>query len=118
MPEVVFVDTSVLLNILDVPRKNSDKEDVLTEFKRLITADCLLIVPIAAVIEVGNHVARLPGDVARDRTTRFVNFLRSALLGQRPWVVSGAAWDISFLQALLEGNGRPDLIGFVSQGIG
>lgn len=59
MAEVVFVDTSVLLNLLDVPGKNGDRDSVTAEFKRMASDDAVLVIPIAAVIEVGNHIAHL-----------------------------------------------------------
>jgi hypothetical protein len=118
MADVVFLDTSVLLNILDVPGKNSDRDDVVSEFRRLVKAGSPMVVPIAAVIEVGNHLAQLPGDVARNRTGRFADFLRQALAGTPPWVVSGTTWDESFLTALVNGNGRPDLVELATQAVG
>lgn len=118
MSDVVFVDTSVLLNLLDVPHKNSDRDAVRNEFKRLVANRCLLIIPIAAVVEVGNHVAQLPGHLARERATQLANFLRRSISGQPPWVVSGARWDTDYLQALVEGNDRLGLVDFATQGIG
>ncbi len=118
MSAVVFVDTGVLLNLLDVPHKNSDREGVVREFKHLVSSGCLLIIPIAAVVEVGNHIAQLPGDLARDRAKRFVDFLRRSIGGQPPWVVSGARWDTDYLRALVEGNHRPGLVDLATQGIG
>lgn len=110
MAEVVFLDTSVLLNVLDVPRKNSDRDQVRAEFARLGVEGATLIIPIAAVVEVGNHLAQLPGHERRDRSRTFATFLRASVDGAAPWVVSGASWDDSFLRALLDGDQtRPSL---------
>lgn len=69
MAEVVFVDSSVLLNLLDVPGKNSDRGGVTAEFKAHAASGVTLIIPMAAVVEVGNHIAQLPGHDRRDRAT-------------------------------------------------
>ncbi len=119
MAEVVFLDTNVLLNVLDVPGKNSDRAEVVTEFRRLRAAGATLIIPIAAVVEVGNHLAQLAGHERQDRSRTFAAFLRASIDGAAPWVVSGASWDESFLRALLDGNGvRPTFEQLCASGVG
>jgi hypothetical protein len=106
MAEVVFVDTSVLLNVLDVPGKNSDRSTVMTDFKALLVGNATLVIPVAAVVEVGNHIAQLPsGSDRRTRASRFCDFLDRSLRGEAPWVVSGVPWDGSFLSRLINGDG-------------
>ena len=105
MAQVVFVDTSVLLNLLNVPRKNSDHKKLTAEFKALVRADALFVIPIAAVVEVGNHIAQLPnGHDRRDRAQQFAVFLQSSVDKRAPWVLSGVSWDPTFVQQLLGGH--------------
>lgn len=120
MAEVVFVDTSVLLNLLDVPGKNSHHQQLAGEFKALATGGVTLIIPIAAVIEVGNHIAQLSdGRERRSRATRFTGFLQASLDGTAPWVVSGASWNETFLRRLLDGHGSlPGLVELSSEKLG
>lgn len=122
MAEVVFVDSSVLLNLLnllDVPGKNSDRGGVTTEFKAHAASGVTLIIPMAAVVEVGNHIAQLPGHDRRDRATRFVGMLRASLDGRAPWLVSGAGWDDDFLTGMLAGKHQlPGLVDLCSNEIG
>lgn len=120
MADVVFVDTSILLNLLDVPGKSSDKDTVVDEFRSLVAAQATLIIPIAAVVEVGNHIAQLAnGRYRKDRAERFQTFLRASLDGQLPWVVSGASWDEPFLEGLLAGEHPvPGLSELAQQGVG
>lgn len=120
MAEVVFVDTSVLLNLLDVPGKNSDHRQLAMEFKKLATDNVTFVIPIAAVIEVGNHIAQLSsGDLRLDRARRFAGYLRSSLAGEAPWVVSGASWNEDFLRRLVDGHGtRPGLEGLCLTQVG
>lgn len=112
MAEVVFLDTSILLNVLDVPGKNGERTHVVPAFQKLVRTGATLVLPVAAVVEVGNHIAQLPGDERRDRAVHFVDFLRMAVDARPPWVVSGASWDAAFLRALVDGSGtaRPDLV--------
>lgn len=117
--EVVFVDTSVLLNVLDVPGKNSDRGTVTLRFKDLVASRATLVIPIAVVVEVRNHLAQLRGHERRDRTQRFIEFLRAAVVSTSPWVVSGASWDGGFLTALLDGDDqRPGLLDLAIAGLG
>ena len=61
MPPIVIVDTSVLLNVLDVPGFNRDRGTVLDRFEELVDDGANLLLPMGAVFETGNHVAHLPG---------------------------------------------------------
>ncbi len=116
---MVFLDTSVLLNVLDVPGKNSHRAQITSEFKRLVSGGATLVIPIAAVIEVGNHLAQLSGHERRDRALRFSEFLQRSLEGRAPWVVSGAGWDAAFLGGLLQGDDmRPGLVDLCTGGVG
>ncbi len=121
MQRVVFLDTSVLLNVLDVPDKNGEKEAILPRFRELAkSGTALMVIPMAAVIEVGNHIAQLEnGAVRRQRMERFADFLRQSLSGRPPWVVSGAIWDAVFLSELVEGHQeRPGMVDLSSGGVG
>ena len=57
MSSIVIVDTSVLLNIIDVPDRNQRKEEVLDRLATLIESSDHLFIPMAAIVEVGNHIA-------------------------------------------------------------
>ena len=59
MSAIVIVDTSVLLNIMDVPDRNQHKEAVLNLLGALIEAGDHLFIPMAAIVEVGNHIAQV-----------------------------------------------------------
>ena len=120
MATVVFVDTSVLLNVLDVPGKNSDRTTVIAEFKALVAASTTLDIPVAAVIEVGNHIAQLPsGADRRSRAAQFSLFLSRSLTGEAPWVVSGIPWDSPFLHRIVGGHEvLPTLVDFCTAQVG
>jgi hypothetical protein len=70
MSAIVIVDTSVLLNILDVPGRNESRAEVLAELGKLIEASNHLFVPMAAIVEVGNHIAQLGNGALRRKGGR------------------------------------------------
>ena len=61
MTEIVFLDSSVLFNILQVPYKCSDRTEVVAEFKKLSANGATFVFPVTAVIETGNVIAQ-PAD--------------------------------------------------------
>ncbi len=105
MRRVVFLDSSVLLNLLEVPRKSSQRKEALSRFKELRKPDAgvLLVIPIAAVVEVGNHLAQLHRDERSKPCEAFGTLLRLAIEGRAPFLLSGAGWDGDFLTTLIEG---------------
>lgn len=83
---VVLVDTSILLNVLDIPGFNQHVTEVRGELPRLIDAGDSLLLPIAAIVETGNHIAHLPdGNQRRKFATIFVEEVGKALSGEAPW---------------------------------
>ena len=105
MRRVVFLDSSVLLNLLAVPRKSSQRKEALQRFAELRKpdADVLLVIPIAAVVEVGNHLAQLHREERSTPCAAFGDLLRAAVAGRVPFLLSGAGWDGDFLTQLIEG---------------
>lgn len=47
---VVFLDSSVLFNLLDVPDKSGDRQSVVAEFQRLTHSGSTFVFPITAPI--------------------------------------------------------------------
>jgi hypothetical protein len=67
MSAIVLLDTSVYLNVLDVPGFNQDRAAVLENFERSIQAGDHFLLPLAAVWETGNHIADLGDGQTRRR---------------------------------------------------
>jgi hypothetical protein len=117
MSEIVLVDTSVLMNVLDVLGFNQRREAVLKEFARLIDAGAHLFLPMAAVFEAGNHVAKLAdGRLRRRMAELFATEIEKAIRGTAPWKPvrfpdqqSIAAWLDEFPDAATRGLGMGDL---------
>ena len=85
MPPVVIVDTSVLLNVLDVPDFNQDRDTVLDRFGKLVDAGANFLLPLGTVLETGNHIADTrDGQRRRRHATLFADQVRKALKGEAP----------------------------------
>lgn len=86
MSSIVLLDTSVFLNVLDVPGFNQDREDILQEFAEKIEDGDHFLLPMATIWETGNHIAHLAtGGLRRDHAERFVQQVVGAFDGEAPY---------------------------------
>jgi len=105
MSAVVFIDTSVYLNILNVPDHNQDRPRILAEFKGM-TTDCLLL-PFATIFETGNHISKLPdGGMRRKFAEAMVNDVYTAEQGYRPYQPIKILLREEFIKWLIEFPGH------------
>lgn len=103
--KVTFIDTSVLCELLEVPGMCSQHEDIRAEFElRADEDEERFVIPIAAVIETGNHIAQSSGD-RRAAAQRFVGLLTAARSSEAPFTVRRLSWDDEFLSELCAGGG-------------
>lgn len=117
MSSVVIVDTSVLLNILDVPGFNQSWLPIINELGEIVENGDHLFIPMAAIVEVGNHIAQLAnGAHRRSAAERFVSEVRKALDNEAPWKPINfpsnsevLGWLDSFTQEAVAGLGVGDL---------
>jgi hypothetical protein len=104
---VVFVDTSVLCNLLGVPNKAQDRKQITAELvERRKSSD--LVLPITAIIETGNHIAQIGdgyGNARRECAQMFARFIEMMIARETPWVLHSVEWDESYLRTLLDGGG-------------
>lgn len=85
MSAIVLLDTSVYLNVLDVPGFNQDREPTLADFRESILANDRFLLPLATVWETGNHIADLAnGQLRRSYAQRLVKDVSSAFKGEVP----------------------------------
>jgi hypothetical protein len=104
MAAVEFVDTSIMVNIIDVPKMNSDRATVTTDLRTKRSEGVRLVLPVTTVIETGNHVAQVgDGGHRRKCADRFVEHLRLLLQRRAPWVLHEVGWNADFLHALITG---------------
>lgn len=87
MSDIVIIDTSVLLNVLDIPAFNQDRAEVFAQFKDLLDSDASFLLPMAAIFQAGDHIADLrDGRERRHYADKFRDSIREALEGNAPWV--------------------------------
>ncbi len=101
--QVNFIDTNVLVEILEVPGMCAHAARYQGEFKERFGSGEKFVLPVATIVETGNHISQANGDryaVAK----RFSDLLRSALSGRDPFVVRELRWDGPFVEQLLAGN--------------
>lgn len=105
---VVFIDTSVLLNVLRVPHQGNhgDQEDDRRKFAALLAERVQLVLPLTTIIETGNAIASTDGE-KHQLVQRFVGFLRATLTGDAPWVAAGFSSTSALLKELLDDAPTP-----------
>jgi len=81
-----FIDTSIMLNLLQVPSRCNKAQEVLNDFKRAIEDGDNLILPLATIVETGNHIAHInDGNIRRKIAEKFAVFIRASLDNEAPW---------------------------------
>lgn len=89
MGAICLIDTSIFLEILNVPKKANQSESIFQELEEKIKAGESLFLPMATILETGNHIAQ-NGDGNQRRTCaeKFVNQVTQALEGKSPGSIS------------------------------
>ena len=86
MSAIVLLDTSVYLNVLDVPGFDQYRQTVIDDFEKGIHQDDHFLLPLATVWETGNHIAHLPnGQHRRSYAQELVNKVLQAFRGEAPY---------------------------------
>tara|TARA_R110001599_G_C11862334_1_gene621916 strand:+ start:18 stop:500 length:483 start_codon:yes stop_codon:yes gene_type:complete len=86
MSSIVLIDTSIYLNVLDVPGWNQDRIDILAEFKDRIENGDTFLLPMATIWETGGHIADLAtGGRRREFAKKFVKQIDQAMKGEAPF---------------------------------
>jgi hypothetical protein len=86
MTSVCLIDTSIFLNFLNVPNCNQERKKVLDDFKTYIDLEFNFLLPMATIIETGNHVAQNgDGTIRRKTALRFVEQVKAAFNEKIPW---------------------------------
>lgn len=105
LPVVDFLDTSVFVEILDVPGRNEHRTDIVVEMDERRRAGVRFVLPTATVIETGNHVFQVKdGAARRSCARRFMELLRLTAAGTAPWVLHERTWNADFLISLCDGG--------------
>lgn len=72
---VRFMDTSIVMNLLEIPKMSSDAEKIRDEFNHAVEERETLILPMSTIIESGNHIAHIAdGTIRREKAMKFQEF--------------------------------------------
>lgn len=98
-----IVDTTIFCEILQVPNKAQQPDATLAQLGDYIERGFILLLPMATIIETGNHIAQ-NGDGRQRRiiANRFVQEVRKAIGGQAPWTVTRPPFDPDDLKRYLD----------------
>lgn len=84
-----LLDTTIFCNMLRVPGRDQDASQVFDELERNLQEGWAFVLPLAVVVETGNHVAQVAdGRVRREVAMRFSKEVRGAVEGSAPWVTT------------------------------
>jgi hypothetical protein len=100
---IALVDTSIFCNILAVPGRAQRRDEVLDKLEVYIESGVTLFLPVATILETGNHIAHISNGAHRYATAkRFVEQVRQALDGTAPWMIPEPLLDPAVLQGYLD----------------
>lgn len=86
MSSIVLLDTSVYLNVLDVPVWNQNREEILDEFECRVNDGDYFLLPMATIWETGNHISDLADGRQRRRYAEILrDDVQRAINGQTPY---------------------------------
>jgi len=114
---ICLIDTSVFCNVVDVPGRNQQKAEVIARLKELVGQRTVLLLPLVAILETGNHIGQLSdGGRRRQSAERFVKQVSDAIDGKAPWTPTPfvdapelRAWLAEFPDHASRGSGLGDL---------
>ncbi len=112
---VVFVDTSVLLQLIGMDGDEAARQ-IAAEFEARKAGGQRFVIPATAIVETGNRIAQHSSD--RRRLAERLQFvLQAASAADPPWIIRAATLDPQFIQELLDGNSTgSDLVTLLGDG--
>lgn len=98
----MFMDTSVLMRLIGMDGDGA-MGDIAAEFEGRAQDGQQFVVPVTAIVEIGNRIAQLPSD-RRRFSERLAKILEAVRSGELPWLIHGVVWDDEFVDELLAGD--------------
>ena len=86
MSDIVLLDTTIYLNVLNVPGRNQQREEVFRHFELRVQNKDHFLLPMATIWETGNHISRLSTGALRwQYACKLAQSVSDALQGQAPF---------------------------------
>lgn len=117
MTAVCLLDTSIFIEILNVPNKAQQHEAILAQLADRLGFKETLFLPMATILETGNHIGQNGnGGARRACAKQFVDQVGQALKGGSPFkpisfltAKEMASWLTEFTEHAKTGSGLGDL---------
>lgn len=105
MKETRFIDTSILLEILEVPNKCKDSMKYKKEFAEFTKqSQANVIMPISVLIETGNHINHIKSNPQAKETStqKFLEILNLFINSTNPWFFYGYDFNEKDIKRVIE----------------
>ena len=117
MRAICLIDTSIFVEILHVPLMATQPQKILKALQSKLEADESLFLPMATILETGNHIAQNgDGTQRRKCADRFVSQVQKAFAGDSPFTPLRFLqpedldrWLVNFPNHAMQGSGLGDL---------
>ena len=86
MTDIVIIDTTVLLNLLNITGRNQNRAESVNEFRRLLNGNAEFLIPLATVFETSNHIKRAGNGRKRRWAERLRNAVVQTVDGSEFWI--------------------------------
>lgn len=109
MKETRFIDTSILLEILEVPGKCNNSKTIQAEFAHFAQqSQATIIMPISVLIETGNHVNHIKSNpkCKKKSVEKFNDILAMFIKNKSPWSFYGYDFKEDDIKRIAERYGR------------
>lgn len=88
MSKVHFIDTSVLVELLDIPEMNERYEATKEAYRSYVQNSDVFILPVAVLVETGNHISHIAdGNRRREIAAKFAALVTKAVKAEDNWNV-------------------------------
>ncbi len=86
MSNVHFIDTSVLVELLNIPKMNYRHIQAKEEYEKLVAKGDTFVLPVAVLVETGNHIAHISdGNIRYQVATQFSSLVKKAVRSEDNW---------------------------------
>lgn len=106
MKAVKLIDTSILCELLEIPGKSnkSTSRNIKARFRKMANDDVRFVLPLASIIETGNHIANaknVDGQARRKKGLELMSFVIKSLDQYSPFL-NTIFWERNDIEAWMK----------------